>query len=195
MPRSVQFIFAGLIALLLVAVPYGYARYAYHNIRNFHVVRAGVLYRSGQMSVSGLARVVHDHGIKTVVSLRDAHVAGDDPPDLEEEKWCRKEELNYFRLPPQPWEAADGSVPNEVTVVKFLEIMKNQANYPVLIHCFAGKHRTGALVAVYRMEFEHWSNERALSELEMYGYDNLQENLDVLRYLQNYKPSWTPPEE
>jgi protein tyrosine/serine phosphatase len=91
-------------------------------------------------------------------------------------------------LPHRPWLAADGSVPNEVNVVKFLEIMKDPANYPVLVHCLAGKHRTGAMCAVYRMEYDHWSNQKAIDELELFGFENLYESLDVLGYLQRYQP-------
>ena len=44
---------------------------SYHNrsFRNFRVVEEGVLYRSGQLNVAGLSRIIHDYGIKTVVSL------------------------------------------------------------------------------------------------------------------------------
>jgi tyrosine-protein phosphatase SIW14 len=190
MPRWLQFSFAGFIAVLLVGVPCVYARYCCKTLRNFHVVRDGVLYRSGQLSLDGLARVVHDYRIKTVVSLRDAHITGNQPPDQSEEEWCVKEELNYFRMGPRPWVAVDGLVPNEVNVIKFCEIMNDPANYPVLVHCFAGKHRTGAMCAVYRMEHDHWSSRQAILELDRYGYDNVQEHLDVLGFLQSYQPRW-----
>jgi tyrosine-protein phosphatase SIW14 len=188
MPRWLQYLSAGFIALLLAGVPCVYARYRHHTLRNLHVVDDGILYRSGQLSVDGLARVVHDYRIRTVVTLRDAHVTGDEPPDLAEEEWCKKEELNYYRLPHRPWLAPDGSVPNEINVVKFLQIMKDPANYPVLVHCLAGKHRTGAMCAVYRMEYDHWSNQKAIDELELFGFENLYESLDVLGYLQRYQP-------
>jgi tyrosine-protein phosphatase SIW14 len=192
MPRWLQYTFACFIGLLLFGVPCVYARYCYRTWRNFHVVSDGILYRSGQLTLDGLAQVVHDFRIKTVVTLRDAHIVGDDPPDLDEEEWCRKEELNHFRLAPQPWVAADGSVPNLVNVVKFREIMSNPANYPVLVHCLAGKHRTGAMCAVFRMEHDHWTNQQAIDELEVYGYDNVQEHLDLLGFLTAYRPRWKP---
>lgn len=189
MPRWLPFAFAGLIITLLVAVPAGYARYRHNSLRNMHVVREGVLYRSGQLSVAGLKRFVHDHRIKTVITLRDAQRPGDPPPDLAEEEFCKAEEMYYFRMPQKPWEAADGSVPNEPSVVKFREIMSNPAHHPVLIHCLAGKHRTGSLCAVFRMEFDGWSNEDAINELALYGYDNIGEHLDLLGYLERYQPT------
>ena len=42
-------------------------------------------------------------------------------------------------------------------------VMADPGNYPVLVHCFAGIHRTGAYCAVYRMEFERWDNADAMA--------------------------------
>ena len=61
--------------------------------------------------------------------------------------------------------------------------MSDPANYPVLVHCFAGIHRTGAYCAIYRMEFDHWTNDRAIDELKAHGYYNLPEEKDILGYL------------
>jgi len=190
MPRWLQYTLAALIALLLVGAPLAYGRYRHNRLRNFHIVREGVLYRSGQLSQDGLARVLHDYGIRTVVTLRSGKLPGDPPPDLAEEEYCYKEEINYFRLPQQLWEGADGSVPNEVNVIAFREIMNNPANYPVLVHCLAGKHRTGAMCAVFRMEQDHWTNQQAIEELKLYGFDKLDETKDVLGYMERYQPTW-----
>jgi protein tyrosine/serine phosphatase len=54
----------------------------------------------------------------------------------------------------------------------------------------AGIHRTGACVAIYRMEFDHWDNAAALDELRAGGYRHLDDEEDVLGYLENYRPRW-----
>jgi tyrosine-protein phosphatase SIW14 len=190
MPRFLQFFFAVLIIALLVGAPVAYGRYRHNRFRNFHVVRDGILYRSGQISAEGLKQIVYDYQIKTVITLRDALVPGDSPPDLADEEWCLKEEINFVRIPPRAWEAADGSVPAARGVAVFLEVMKNPDNYPVLIHCLAGKHRTGAYCAVFRMEYDKWTNQQAIDELKLYGYDNVDEHLDLLSFLEAYRPSW-----
>jgi len=95
-----------------------------------------------------------------------------------------------LRLPPLNWWAIDGSVPAEVNVRKFLEIMDDPNNYPVLIHCFAGSHRTGAYCAIYRMEYEHWSNEDAMDEMRAAGYLSIYDDWDILGYLERYRPRW-----
>src|SRR5262249_25558408 len=135
-------------------------------------------------------RVLHDYGIRTVITLRDAYNKGEPPPDLAEEEYCLKEEISYVRLSPASWWASDGSVPAEANVRRFLDVMRQQKNYPVLIHCFAGTHRTGAYCALYRMEFQKWSNAEALHELRANGYANLDDEWDLLGYLERYQPAW-----
>jgi protein tyrosine/serine phosphatase len=158
------------------------------------VVRENVLYRCGQLTLTGLKEVIHDKGIKTVVTLRDRTGDGDGSPDLAEEEYCRAQEINYYRIPPAHWESADaGPPPVEKGVKKFRAIMADPANYPVLVHCFAGVHRTGAYCAIYRMEFEHWTNAEAIAEVKALGYSNLDEELDVLGYLEHYCPTWKDP--
>jgi len=188
MPRPVRLLFAILIAALLVGGPLAYYSFRYRNFRNLHTVTRDVLYRSGQMSLLGLKRALHDYEIRTVITLRDAHDPGDPPPDLAEQEYCASQGINYYRLPPRAWEmAANGSVPAEENVRKFLAIMDDPMHYPVLVHCFAGSHRTGAYVAIYRMEYEGWSNRQVLEEMKIYGYDNLDEEWDIQGYLESYR--------
>jgi protein tyrosine/serine phosphatase len=189
MPRYLAYLFGTFIAVLLVAGPVEYALYEQGEIRNFHVVRRGVLYRSGQLSISGLQRIIHDYGIKTVITLRDATRLGDPPPDLDEEEFCIKEDINYQRISPRSWWSPDGSIPAEVGVRQFRAVMDNPDTYPVLMHCLAGIHRTGAFCAIYRMEYEGWSNEKAIEELKTCGYSNLDDEWDILGYLEQYRRS------
>ena len=39
---------------------------------------------------------------------------------------------------------------------KFLEIMDDPKNHPVLVHCEHGIGRTGLIVSIFRMEYDHW---------------------------------------
>ena len=180
-----------LVVAVLVGLPLGYASYRQANYRNFHVVKPGVLYRSGQLSRVGLERILHDYGIRTVVTLRDADVEGDRPPDWAEEEYCRKQDIKYVRIRPRHWWSSDGSTaPAEVGVKTFLSVMDDPSCYPVLVHCFAGIHRTGAMVAVYRMEYDRWPTAEALDELRANGYRALDDEWDILSYLEQYRPRW-----
>ncbi len=157
--------------------------------RSFRVVRDGVLYRSGQMTPAGMRRVLNDYGIRTVVCLRDGTTASDQAT----EAVCRKEEVYFVRIMPNAWGDVGWGVPAAEGVRKFHEVMSEPRNYPVLLHCFAGVHRTGIFTAIYRMEFEHWTNADAMQEMRSCGYTELDEHLDVLGYLEGYRPAWKGP--
>jgi tyrosine-protein phosphatase SIW14 len=159
-------------------------------LRGFRVVRERVLYRSGQMTLSGLMQVVRDYQIKTVISLRYAKTDDAAPPDRQEELYCLSRDIRYQRIKLDGWWASDNTVPADKGVRQFLRIMDNPDNFPVLIHCFAGAHRTGACCAIFRMEYQHWPNAEAISEMKECGYSNIDEEFDLLDYLQRYQPRW-----
>jgi tyrosine-protein phosphatase SIW14 len=189
--RSYRIVLGLTLAALIVGVPLSYAYYRQTNIRNLHAVRDGVLYRSGQLSIAGLRSVVHDYGIRTVITLRDSFDPNDPPPDLAEENFCLAEAIRYVRISPRTWWAPAGEAPPaRPGVDRFLEVMKDPSNYPVLIHCYAGIHRTGAFCAVYRMEIDHWSNKRAIDELMAAGYRTLPDDWDLLEFLETFQPTW-----
>ena len=190
MNRFNQWLMGLSMLALLLGVPIAYGLFFKANVRNFHEVREGVLYRSGQMSLFGLKNVIHDYGIKTVVTLRDAVNPGDPPPDLMEEKYCRDQEINYVRIPPRSWWAPAGQIPADEGIRTFLEVMDKPENYPVLIHCFGGVHRAGAFTAIYRMEYERWTNAEAMAEMKRCGYSTLDDEWDISTYLEKYRPRW-----
>ena len=193
MPHLVRTGLGVLIVLALIGGPPLYGWHSQAQTRNFRVVKDGVLYRSGQMTRAGLKQVVHDYGIRTVITLRAADVPGEPPPDVDEENWCRKNEINHFRIAPARWWSVKGPAPADEGVRRFRAIMNDPDNYPVLVHCFAGIHRTGAYCAVFRMEHDHWTNAQAIAEMKSVGYDNLDEELDILGYLEQYVPTWKQP--
>ncbi|MFL5242510.1 MAG: fused DSP-PTPase phosphatase/NAD kinase-like protein [Gemmataceae bacterium] len=190
MPRWLINSFAFLLVTLLVAGPVLFAARQQNQVRNFRVVKDEVLYRSGQMSLEGLKRIVHEYGIRTVVSLRDKSHSGPNSPDEAEENYCAAQEIYFLRLPPQRWQAEnwDDAAPVEENVQAFRDIIANPNHFPILIHCFAGIHRTGAYCAIFHMEQDHWTNDQAIADLEASGYADIES--DVLGYLQHYRPSW-----
>jgi protein tyrosine/serine phosphatase len=193
-PRPLSLAFTALVAMTLIVGPWWYKREHDRHSRNLHVVEEGVLYRSGQLDLEGLKRVVRDHGIRTIISLRD----GDRTLDQDEEDWAPYAGANYIRIPPRAWQTPDGTVPAEEGLKVFREVISDPANHPVLIHCFAGIHRTGAYCAVYRMDFQGWSNHDAIAEMRALGYSTLDGDKDVLGFLEHYRPQGskqilTPP--
>jgi len=76
-------------------------------------------------------------------------------------------------------------------VADWLALLDDESNYPILLHCKAGLHRTGRLTAIYRMEYHGWSHGEALRELRAngYGFVMASEADDfVIQFIQNYRP-------
>lgn len=194
MPRLLSFLPAGLVALSLVVLPLGYLRVREKHLRNVRVVEDGVLYRSGQLSPAGLERVIHDYGIRTVITFRDVEEGkATVPPDAWEDAFCARLGINHVRMPLRVWSEQDGVVPADENVRRFLEVMADQKNYPVLVHCYRGVHRTGTYCAIYRMECQGWTNAEAMAELKELGYDNLDREEDVRTYLERFTPGSRGP--
>jgi tyrosine-protein phosphatase SIW14 len=133
--------------------------------RNFGVVRPGVLYRSGQLTPAAFDRVLTEHGIRTVVTLRPVRDA-ESNADTWEEDACRGRGVRYVRV-----NATDGGMELAELVAKFLDVVGDPANHPVLVHCLAGRDRTGTACAAFRIEFDGWTPERAAAEMQEYGFD------------------------
>jgi protein tyrosine/serine phosphatase len=53
---------------------------------------------------------------------------------------------------------------------RFLALVSDPENQPVYVYCHGGRHRTGVLTAVYRMEVEGWDDQRAYAEMRQYGF-------------------------
>jgi tyrosine-protein phosphatase SIW14 len=177
------------ILFLIVGGPVAYSAMRQKYIRNFRVVQDGVLYRSGQNSPAGLKRLLDEYQIKTVISLRYAEDPSKElPPDHQEELYCQSRGVKYVRIRTHRWESDDGSpAPAWQNVNQFFQVMDDRSNYPVLIHCFAGMHRTGAHCALFRMEYQNWSNEDAIEEMRRLGYENIDTEPDVRGFLESYR--------
>lgn len=69
-------------------------------------------------------------------------------------------------------------------IIEALKIIKN-SNKPLLIHCKQGSDRTGVVVAMYRIVFEGWSKEKALTELQNGGYGFHSKYSNIPEYIKN----------
>ena len=183
-----------LVLVLIVGGPFAYRAAKHRTYRNFRVVEDGTLYRSGQMTPAGFERVCRERGIRTVIKLREANdeKAADVAADDAEEAYCRAHGITFIRLLPKDWEEDEaGRVPMEDNLRWFERAMADPAQTPrpVLVHCFAGIHRTGAMVAAYRMRFQGWSNAEAVAELQSRGRSTTTYVGNLIPYLlHKYRP-------
>lgn len=188
MPKRWQIVLAGTAVALIVAAPFVYSSYQNTHLRNLRVVEEGVLYRSGQLTPTGLDRVIRERNIKTVVTLRASRQSGGKSPDEWEESFCAAKGVKHVRIVPRVWGADEqGEIPAEQAVQEFLAVMDKKENHPVLVHCFAGIHRTGTMCGIFRMEYHGWSPDRAMEEMELYGFAPEDMHQHIAVYLREYK--------
>ena len=181
------FLIAILVALV-VAVPLLYSAHRHTTLRNFRVVEDGVLYRSGQLSPAAFERVLDEYGIKMVITLRTVRDPALPYPDEWEARICEQRSLKHVRIVPKVWGADEkGTIPADENVTKFLDLTEYRENHPVLVHCFAGIHRTGTMCAIFRMEHHGWSPDRAIEEMRICGFDPEDMHEHIEGYLRNYK--------
>jgi protein tyrosine phosphatase (PTP) superfamily phosphohydrolase (DUF442 family) len=121
------------------------------NLENFYRLDAKV-YRSAQPEEAGFAEL-RARGINNILNLREYHSDADGKPFG----------LNLMRV-----KMAAGSITTE-EVVEALRFIHNSKG-PVLVHCWHGSDRTGMVSAMYRIVFQGWSKERAITELTDGGY-------------------------
>jgi tyrosine-protein phosphatase SIW14 len=188
MARKWQIVLGVTAAALAAAAPLVYSSHRTSYSRNFRVVEEGVLYRSGQLSPAGLDSVIRERSIRTVVSLRFPCRS-----DSWEEQYCVDRGVGFIRIEPKVWRPDEkGDIPADEVVRRFLDVMADRANHPVLVHCFAGIHRTGTMCAIYRMEFNGWPAERAINEMHQCGFEPEDLLQDIEGYLRSYGRHHTP---
>ena len=60
--------------------------------------------------------------------------------------------------------------PSDKIAATFLQILKENAGKKIFVHCYGGIDRTGAMIAVYRMANEGWTEPEARNEMHAFGY-------------------------
>ena len=185
------------LAAFLVVVPTMHYRAEYDHGRRLREVQAGVLYRSGCLTVEGFKDAVARLGIRTIINLQDewpdpqVRNSYFDTSTTSEIELCKSLGVSYIYLPPDLLSRRKVETERPRAIEQFLAVMDNPANYPVLIHCKAGLHRTGVMVAVYRMEYNGWTPLAAIKELKDNGFGEwagAADNDYIEQYITRYKP-------
>jgi len=134
--------------------------------RNFGEVAPGRLYRSGQGSEPQLRHAIERYHLKSIICLRKVQGDGDPRWFRQEKDLARRMGVNFIYQPM----TAD-TLGDEKVWIKLLEIAQDPASGPVLVHCAQGELRTGFFCALYRQIIDGWSWEKAIAEMERFGYD------------------------
>lgn len=149
--------------LILGIVLIGVGKYVYDmNINhNFETITEKKVYKSGVIPPDELENYIQKYHIKSVVDLRFPGTADlVNNPEIPKELTAEQEAISKIKGVTYFNNGSD-QVPTQQNLDSFFKIMDNSANYPVLIHCYHGVGRAELYSAIYRIEYENWTNEQA----------------------------------
>lgn len=123
-------------------------------IENLYKINDSI-YRSAQPNKKAM-KYLQQIGVKTILNLRHRR------NDKNETKHTQ---LILENVPINTWEISENNI------IDALKIIKN-AQKPILIHCLHGSDRTGLIIATYRIVFENYTKEQAITEMlqKQYGF-------------------------
>lgn len=143
---------------------------------NIKIVNFGQMderfYRGAQPTAEDY-KALKELGITTVIDLRK---------DSEEYSKSTVESLGmkYVNIPMTGWTTRDESV------AEFLKIVNNPTSGKFYVHCAAGKHRTGLVGAIYRLENYGWDYDTAYKEMKNYEYFSGLFHRKIKGYVKDY---------
>lgn len=154
-----------------VGAYFGFCRY---HLKRFAKLDDGVFYRVAQPTEVGFQVLDKYYGAKTIVSLQlfdfRLHRGWFDPGSAD---GCKEAEyVEQLGMKHVQWTMGDEQCwpwLDPYQLEAFYRLVDEPANHPIVVHCMGGRHRTGTLSALYRLEYDRWTVDDALRE--MYSFD------------------------
>ncbi|MDQ3872278.1 MAG: dual specificity protein phosphatase 23 [Thermoproteota archaeon] len=122
---------------------------------NFSWVIDGSLAGSGLPVTKNEFKWLVEKGIKSIVTVREVPLPSE---------WFDGGDIAYMHLRVEDYGAP--SIEEMDKAVDFID-KQNTNNRPVLVHCAAGKGRTGALLAAYLMKKQNLSAKHAIEKIRL----------------------------
>lgn len=97
-------------------------------------------------------------GIRTIIDLRD-------DPEEYAKATAESVGMTYINIP-----MIAKKYPTPEATEMFLKTVNDPATGKFFVHCAGGRHRTGAMGAVYRFQFYNWDFEQVYREMKQYDF-------------------------
>lgn len=141
-------------------------------IKNFGCVNE-TFYRGAQPRDEDYADLAA-MGVKTIIDLQQSGVG-------REQNLVESHGMKFYRIG-----MSDKNQPTAEQAELFLKIVNDPANQPVFVHCAGGRHRTGAMSAIYRMTHDGWNADQAFLEMKQYDFEYGIGHSPLKRYVYDY---------
>jgi len=161
-----------ILVLISVAQATQHDKSSQCRIKNFGCINEN-FYRGAQPKAQDYADLA-SMGVKTVIDLQKE---GSD----EEQALVEASGMKFCRIG-----MSDKSQPSSEQVDAFLRLVNDSANQPVFVHCAGGRHRTGAMSAIYRITHDGWTADRAFSEMKQYDFEHGVGHSALKHYVYDY---------
>ncbi|MFO0888661.1 MAG: hypothetical protein U0790_05870 [Isosphaeraceae bacterium] len=131
-------------------------------VRRLREIVPGRIYLSAMPTYRGLALAHERHRFKTIINLFPEHTPERSPLLDQELAFVRDHGLNYIGNE----ETEDPT--GEAFIARTLEVARDPAAWPILVHCHASMDRSPAWVGLYRFSVQGWTVADALREIEQH---------------------------
>ena len=131
-------------------------------------------YRGAEPKSLDDIRALKELGISTVIDLQ----AESDP---EERAWVESLGMRYVNIP-----MVAKKYPRPEWVAAFMKTVDDPATGKFFVHCAGGRHRTGSMGAVYRMEKYGWGYEQVYAEMKQFDFYTSWGHGDFKTFVQDY---------
>lgn len=149
----------------MILNPLAWLTYARSRYPNFHTVVPGYIYRSASPKPEDLKLWHEEYGIETWIDLRMPANYLDDPAFFEAQI-AMAAELGIERV---SFPLDDFGVISDEQVRVAIELFGDETKGVQLWACAGGRHRTGAMIALFRTSFQRWAGQKAYDEAKEVG--------------------------
>jgi protein tyrosine/serine phosphatase len=150
------------IVILAVIICISILTVRHFHIADFRVISDGKLYTSGQPKGMDYTRLLYKYHIATIVNVRASSEHREKNWYNEEVTWTKENAVNYIELPI----SRDDYFPDNQLQGKFLSIMSDPGNLPVLLHGYGDDKRVAMLTAVWLRRGENTPLDKILMQVK-----------------------------
>ena len=126
-----------------------------------------MVYRSAWLEPDVFRELIEEHQIRTVLNLCE-------PDELGSDRCISQRQAVHgsgARLIEMPMPAATLD-PADPEIAKFVAILANPENYPLLVHCQHGVTRTAKVLVMYDILFRGMTAEQSIAAMPLFGHDD-----------------------